>query len=57
MIRIVRFHGLKRIPAITHGPKAGGQHTVSEWVSIEDLVRVAAVYALTAAGYCVATNP
>ncbi len=46
------FYGLKRIPAITHGPKAGGQHTVNEWVSIEDLVRVAEVYALTAMGYC-----
>jgi acetylornithine deacetylase/succinyl-diaminopimelate desuccinylase-like protein len=43
-------HG--RIPTITHGPKAGGQHTVNEWVSIDDLVRLAAVYALTAIAYC-----
>ncbi len=33
------FYGLKRIPAITHGPRAGGQHTVNEWVMIDDLVR------------------
>lgn len=36
------------IPAITHGPKAGGQHTTSEWADIDDLVRVAQVYAETA---------
>ncbi len=40
------------IPAITHGPRAGGQHTVSEWVDIDDLVRVALLYAATAATYC-----
>jgi acetylornithine deacetylase/succinyl-diaminopimelate desuccinylase-like protein len=40
------------IAAITHGPRAGGQHTVGEWASIDDLVRVARVYALTAARYC-----
>ena len=31
---------------------AGGAHTLEEWVSIEDLVRVAKVYALTALGFC-----
>jgi acetylornithine deacetylase/succinyl-diaminopimelate desuccinylase-like protein len=46
------FYGLKNIPAITHGPRAGGQHTVSEWVDIDDLVRVAHLYALTAILYC-----
>ncbi len=46
------FWGRARIPAITHGPRAGGQHTVQEWVSIDDLVRVAQVYALTALAYC-----
>jgi acetylornithine deacetylase/succinyl-diaminopimelate desuccinylase-like protein len=46
------FWALAKIPAITHGPRAGGQHTVQEWVSIDDLVRVAQVYALTAVGYC-----
>ncbi len=30
------------VPAITHGPRAGGQHTLEEWVSIDDLVRVSA---------------
>ena len=42
----------KGIPAITHGARSGGQHTVNEWVSIDDLVRVAEVYALTAIAYC-----
>jgi acetylornithine deacetylase/succinyl-diaminopimelate desuccinylase-like protein len=50
------FYGLRRIPAITHGPKAGGQHTLKEWVSIDDLVRVAHLYALTAALYCPAAG-
>jgi acetylornithine deacetylase/succinyl-diaminopimelate desuccinylase-like protein len=45
------FWALADRPAITHGPKAGGQHTVDEWVSIDDLVRVARVYAATAAVY------
>lgn len=46
------FWALGRVPAITHGPRAGGQHTVDEWVSIDDLVRVAVQYAMTAALYC-----
>jgi acetylornithine deacetylase/succinyl-diaminopimelate desuccinylase-like protein len=50
------FYGLKNIPAITHGPRAGGQHTVNEWVNIDDLVRVAHLYALTAVFYCVGFN-
>ena len=29
------------IPSITHGPRGGGAHTLNEWVSIDDLVRVA----------------
>jgi acetylornithine deacetylase/succinyl-diaminopimelate desuccinylase-like protein len=49
------FWGRGRIPAITHGPRAGGQHTVQEWVSIDDLARVAQVYALTAISYCSGT--
>ena len=40
------------IPAITHGPKAGGAHTTAEWASIDDLVRVARLYALVAINYC-----
>jgi acetylornithine deacetylase/succinyl-diaminopimelate desuccinylase-like protein len=50
------FYGLGKIPAITHGARAGGQHTVNEWVEIDDLVRVAWVYALTAVLYCVAAE-
>jgi acetylornithine deacetylase/succinyl-diaminopimelate desuccinylase-like protein len=46
------FWGRARIAAITHGPRAGGQHTVNEWVSIDDLVRVAALYAQVAVTYC-----
>jgi acetylornithine deacetylase/succinyl-diaminopimelate desuccinylase-like protein len=46
------FYGLRGLPAITHGPRAGGQHTVNEWVEIDDLVRVAHLYALTAVCYC-----
>jgi acetylornithine deacetylase/succinyl-diaminopimelate desuccinylase-like protein len=46
------FAALGGIPAITHGPRAGGQHTVNEWVEIDDLVRVAWLYAATAVQYC-----
>ena len=46
------FSALGGIPAITHGPRAGGQHTVSEWVEINDLVRVAWLYAAIATEYC-----
>ncbi len=46
------FWGLKKVPAITHGPRAGGQHTTSEWVSVDDMERVAHLYALTAVAYC-----
>jgi acetylornithine deacetylase/succinyl-diaminopimelate desuccinylase-like protein len=45
------FSSLAKVPAITHGPRAGGQHTVNEWVDINDLVRVANLYALTAIKY------
>lgn len=46
------FAALGGIPAITHGPRAGGQHTLKEWVEIDDLVRVAWLYAATAVEYC-----
>ncbi len=46
------FWTLAKVPAITHGPRAGGQHTLHEWVSIDDLVRVALQYAATAVLYC-----
>lgn len=45
------FWGLAGIPAITHGPRAGGQHTVNEWIDIDDMLRVATLYALTALVY------
>ncbi len=44
------------VPAITHGPKGGGAHTLEEWVSIEDLARVAVTYAATAVAYCGASS-
>ena len=50
------FWGIAHVPAITHGPQAGGQHTVNEWVSIDDLIRVAHLYALTAVDYCGASS-
>jgi acetylornithine deacetylase/succinyl-diaminopimelate desuccinylase-like protein len=46
------FWELAHVPAITHGPNAGGAHTLNEWVSIDDLVRVARLYATTAAIFC-----
>lgn len=46
------FYSEAGIAAITHGPLGGGAHTLSEWVSIEDLTRVALVYATTAIAYC-----
>lgn len=46
------FWELADIPGITHGPTAGGAHTVNEWVSIDDLMRVAHLYALTAVTFC-----
>ncbi len=46
------FWALAQIAAITHGPRAGGQHTVDEWVSLEDLERVALIYAVTAWLFC-----
>ena len=45
------FSGIAGLPAITHGPRAGGQHTVHEWIDIDDMVRVANLYALTAMLY------
>ncbi len=46
------FWALANVPAITHGPRAGGAHTLQEWVSIPDLTRVAKLYALTALEFC-----
>lgn len=46
------FAALAGVPALTHGPAATGAHTLDERVSLEELVRVARVYALCALGYC-----
>ncbi len=46
------FWSLADVPAITHGPRAGGQHTISEWVDIDDMMRVARLYATIATHFC-----
>lgn len=46
------FWANAQVPAITHGARSGGAHTIDEWVSIDDLVRVAELYARIAAAYC-----
>ena len=46
------FARLAGIPALTHGPAATGAHTLNERVAVDELVRVAQVYALTAIGFC-----
>ena len=40
------------IPALTHGPAATGAHTLNEAVPVEELMRVASLYALTAVEFC-----
>lgn len=46
------FISKANIPAITHGPAAKGAHTVNEEVPIDELKRVALIYALTAILFC-----
>ena len=46
------FAAIAGIPPLTHGPAATGAHTLEECVPIDELVRVAQVYALTALAYC-----
>ena len=46
------FWATSKIPAITHGARSAGQHTVHEWVDVDDLCRVALLYAATACSYC-----
>lgn len=46
------FSSIRNITAITHGPRASGAHTLHEKVAIDELVRVAALYALVAMHYC-----
>ena len=40
------------VSAVTHGPAATGAHTTCERVAVEELVRAAQVYAMTAIGFC-----
>ena len=42
------------IPVLTHGPASTGAHTVHECVPVDELVRAAHVFALTAAAFCTA---
>jgi acetylornithine deacetylase/succinyl-diaminopimelate desuccinylase-like protein len=51
------FYANAGVPSITHGPRAGGQHTVLEWVDIDDLVRIAWLYAAIATEYCQTVPP
>ena len=46
-----KYRGLAGIPALTHGPEATGAHTTQERVPVSELVRVARVYAVTAARF------
>jgi len=47
-----RYAALAGVPVLTHGPNARGAHTTQEWVPVDELVRVARVYALMAVDYC-----
>lgn len=47
-----RYAALAGVPVLTHGPNARGAHTTEEWVPVNELVRVAQVYALMAVDYC-----
>ena len=40
------------VPAVTHGHDAQGAHSLHEEVPVDELVRVAIVYALTAISFC-----
>lgn len=48
------FFARAGIPALTHGPAGLGAHTTEERVPVDELVRVARVYALTALRFCAA---
>ena len=48
------FCSMAGIPALTHGPAATGAHTLNECVAVDELVRVAHIYALTALAFCTA---
>lgn len=51
------FAGEAGVAALTHGPAATGAHTVHEAVTLDELVRVAKVYALTALLFCNPDSP
>lgn len=46
------FASRGRVPAISHGPAASCAHTVNESVPVDELSRVALVYALSAVAFC-----
>ena len=46
------YASMAGIPAITHGPAATGAHTLNEAVPVDELVRIAKLYALTAVEFC-----
>ena len=46
------YSELAGIPVLTHCPLSTGAHTVHECVPIDELVRAAHVFALTAVGFC-----
>jgi acetylornithine deacetylase len=46
------FHLYGKIPSTCYGPNGADIHGIDEWVSIESLQRVAAVYALFIARWC-----
>lgn len=48
--RIFNLYG--DIPATCYGPGGGSQHGIDEWVSIDSMLRVTAVYALFIAQWC-----
>ena len=46
------FAAQGKVPALAHGPAAEGAHTTHERVAVDELIRVAKVYALAAVHYC-----
>lgn len=46
------FHLYGSIPSTCYGPRGGGQHGIDEWVSIQSMLDITAVYALFIARWC-----
>ena len=46
------FHLYGKIPSTCYGPSGASIHGIDEWVSIESMQRVTAVYALFIARWC-----